>query len=139
MNDGPVFIVDDDDDDQEIIKEIWKELGYTNELLSFSNGEAVLSQLKTYPTVPFLIICDVNIPGMDGLELKKRVIEDENLYYKSIPFVFWSTQASKEQIKRFYDLCGNGFFLKGNNVHEVKNSLAVIVDYWRRSLVPVDK
>lgn len=73
---------------------------------------------------------------MDGLELKKRVLEDGNLYYKSIPFVFWSTQASKEQIKRFYDLCGNGFFLKGNSVEKIKSSLAVIVEYWRNSLVP---
>jgi FixJ family two-component response regulator len=32
MNDGPVYIVDDDEDDREFIKELWKELGYKNEL-----------------------------------------------------------------------------------------------------------
>jgi CheY-like chemotaxis protein len=136
MNNGPVFIVDDDEDDQEIVKEVWNELGYTNELRFFRNGEEVLNHLKTNPTVPFLIICEVNIPKMDGLELKKRVLEEDSVYYKSVPFVFWSTQASKEQIKRFYDLCGNGFFLKGNSIAEIKSSLAVIVEYWRRSLVP---
>jgi len=43
MKKGPVFNVADD---QEIVKKVWKELGYKNELLFFQNGEAVLEHLK---------------------------------------------------------------------------------------------
>lgn len=42
MNSEPVFIVDDDEDDLQFIKEVWKELNYENELIFFSDGEAVL-------------------------------------------------------------------------------------------------
>src|SRR5215203_4249701 len=79
MNNGPVYIVDDDEDDRAFIKEVWQELAYTNELVFFSSGEAVLSRLKTDPVVSFLILCDVNLPGIDGFELKKRLYEDGTL------------------------------------------------------------
>ena len=136
MNDGPIFLVDSDQDDQDIVTYAWKELGYKNELQFFHSAETVLHYIETNPTVPFLIICDVNTPRMGGFELKRRILEADNMYYKSIPFVFWSTQASKEQIRKAYDLCVNGFFLKGNNMQEVKASLAAIVEYWRKSEVP---
>jgi CheY-like chemotaxis protein len=136
VNEGPVYIVDEDDDDQEFVKEVWKELGYTNELLFFQNGERVLHHLKTDSTVPFLILCDVNIPRMDGFELKDRLLETTSLYHKSIPFVFWSTQASEEQIKKAYDLKVNGFFIKDSNLPDLKASLATIVEYWQKSQVP---
>ncbi|HZF66302.1 MAG TPA: response regulator [Chitinophagaceae bacterium] len=138
MNDGPVYIVDDDEDDHEYIKEIWKELGYKNELVFFDNGEAVLRRMKADSTVPFLILCDVNIPRMDGFELKKRLYEDDTLNHKSIPFIFWSSQVSKEQIKKSYDLGGNGFFAKENTMSGLKASLIEIMQYWLKSKVPVE-
>jgi CheY-like chemotaxis protein len=138
VNEGPVFIVDDDEDDQAFIIEAWKELGYVNELKFFQNGDAVLKHLKAEQLVPFLILCDVNIPRMDGFELKDRLLESDALYHKSIPFVFWSSQASNEQIKKAYDLRVNGFFVKDNSIGDLKASLATIVEYWRRSQVPVE-
>jgi CheY-like chemotaxis protein len=136
MNKGPVYIVDDDEDDKEFVKEVWKELGYTNELLFFSNGEAVLRHIKTNQVVPFLILCDVNLPRMNGFELKDRLLETTSLYHKSIPFVFFSTQASEEQVKKAYDLRVNGFFIKQDSIEELKASLATIVEYWQKSQVP---
>jgi CheY-like chemotaxis protein len=136
MNEGPVFIVDSDEDDQEFIKEVWKELGYQNKLLFFQNGEAVLEHLKINAVAPFLIISDVNLPRMDGFELKRQVLDGGALYYKSIPFVFWSSQASKEQIKKAYDLRVNGFFIKDSTLEEMKTSFSIIVQYWMRSKVP---
>ena len=138
MNDGPVYIVDDDEDDREFIKELWKELDYRNELIFFDDGEAVLKHLKSDSTVPFLILCDVNIPRIDGFELKKRLYEDDSLNYKSIPFVFWTSQASKEQIKKSYDLGGNGFFVKESTMSGLKASLVEIMQYWLKSKVPVE-
>jgi CheY-like chemotaxis protein len=75
---------------------------------------------------------------MDGFELKDRLLESDALYHKSIPFVFWSSQASKEQIKKAYDLRVNGFFVKDNSIGNLKASLATIVEYWRKSQVPVE-
>ena len=136
MNDGLIFIVDEDEDDREFVKHVWKELKYKNELMFFSDGDSLLKHLKTNTTIPFLILCDVNIPKMDGFELKKRLYDDDSLFYKSIPFVFWSSQASKEQIKKSYDLGGNGFFIKESTLNGFKVALSEIMQYWLKSKVP---
>ena len=135
MNNSPVFIVDDDHDDREFLSEAWKELGYKNLLKFFDTGEDVLAHLKTDPTVPFLILSDVNLPKMDGFELKK-IIEDSIVKHKSVPFVFWSNFAAKAQIRRAYDLAANGFFIKETKFEDIKKSLVQIYEYWQKSLAP---
>jgi CheY-like chemotaxis protein len=136
MNEGPILIVDDDGDDREFLKEAWNELDFPNRLLFFDGGQQILDYLNSEKVAPFLIICDVNIPKMDGFELKRRILENSSMNYKSIPFVFWSSQVSKTQIERAYDLGVNGFFVKDNNFNDLKQSLIDIVKYWRKSKTP---
>jgi len=73
---------------------------------------------------------------MDGFQLKKKMLEDADMNYKSIPFVYWSAVASPAQIQRSYDLGGNGFFIKDANFATIKQSLIDIVEYWRKSKTP---
>lgn len=136
MNDGPILIADDDTDDKEFLQEAWKELEFKNPLIFFSNGADVLSYFESGKTTPFLVLCDVNIPKMDGFELKEKIKENPGWNYKSIPFVFWSSQVSKKQIKKAYDLGVNGFFVKENNLEAIKQSLISIVTYWLKSVTP---
>lgn len=136
MSDASILVVDADSDDQEFLKDAWNETGFTHPLIFFKSGEEVLGYLKTAPT-PFLILSDVRLPKMDGFELKEKLLKDINLKYGSIPFVFWTADASDEQIKRSYDLGGNGFFLKGSTFQEIKQSLIDIVNYWTKSKSPV--
>ncbi len=136
MNTEPVLIVEDDSDDREFIEEAWKELNYPNKLLFFGNGEDVFRYLDTEETIPFLILCDVNLPKMNGFQLKEKLLHGEHTRYKSIPLIFWSTVVSNEQTQRAYDLGGNGFFVKENSFKGLKESLMHIVDYWSKSKVP---
>ena len=136
MNTAPILIVDDDDDDRQLLQDAWTELGFPNTLFFFNAGEEVLNYLSTEKTIPFLILCDVNIPKMDGFELKAKLLEDASMNYVSIPFVFWSAEVSKKQIQKAYDLGVNGFFVKGSSFEEIKQSLVDIVNYWQKSKVP---
>ena len=136
MNSGPVLIVSDDYDDRELVQEAWNDLGFLNTLLFFESGKDVLAYLKSDKPTPFLILCDVNLPSMNGFELKEKILEDSSSNYKSIPFVFWSSGASKAQIEKSYDLGGVGFFIKDNTFEGLKKSLHDIVEYWAKSIVP---
>jgi len=136
MNTAPILIVDDDLDDHEFLQEAWEELEFTNELIFFSNAEEVLNYLKQEVTVPFLVISDVNLPKMNGFELKKKLLEDDSVNYKTVPFVFFSNTATNTQIEKSYDLGGNGFFIKGQNMLEIKKTLTDIVNYWQKSKAP---
>lgn len=137
MNTAPILIVDDDTDDRKFLQDAWDELEFKHPLIFFDNGKDVLQYLNSEKTKPFLILCDVNIPKMDGFELKKKLLEDPHINYKSTPFIFWSSAVSKTQIQTAYDLGVNGFFLKENNFDEIKQSLIDIVKYWLKSKTPV--
>ncbi|MEJ7767393.1 MAG: response regulator [Chitinophagaceae bacterium] len=136
MNNNPVFIVDDDTDDHHLVRECWKELGFANALVFFKSGEEVLQYLQATKVSPFLILCDVNVPAMGGFELKSILMRDELLNYKSVPFIFWSTYASNRQIKQAFSLSAHGFFIKGNKIAELKESLSEIINYWQKSKQP---
>jgi CheY-like chemotaxis protein len=133
---APIFIVDDDDDDQTLINEVCKELEIPNPIHFFDSGENLLLKLKDGSNIPFIIVCDVNLGGMDGFELRNKVLEDKNIKYKTIPFIFWSNSASKSQIRKAYDLCVHGFFIKESSYKEIKSSFRRIIDYWHKSEQP---
>ena len=136
MSNTPILIVDDDTDDNELLQEAWNELKFENPLIFFSSGNEVLEYMYSGKTKPFIILCDVNLPRMDGFALKAKLLEDSTVNYRSIPFIFWSTEASKPQIQKAYDLGGHGFFKKEASFNEIKQSLINIVNYWLKSRVP---
>ena len=137
MNDAPVFIVDGDLEDKQILEEAWKELGLPNELYFFKNADEVIEILETNPLVPFLIISEMNLPKVSGLELKRYLINHKQTNFKSIPFVFLTEIPSQSQIEEAYYLCTNGVFKKSSSFANVKQQLFDIVKYWRASLVPM--
>lgn len=136
MDTAPIIIIDDDSDDREFLEQAWSELKYQNPLIFFNRAEPLIEYFESNKATPFLILCDVNIPGMDGFKLKETLLEDTSINYKSIPFVFWSSSVTKMQIQKAYDLGVNGFFVKETNFEDIKQSLIDIVEYWLKSKVP---
>ena len=136
MNNNPIYIVDDDEDDQQIIKEAVAEIGLKNELKFFYTAEAVLNELRKSDLIPFIIISDINLPGMDGFTLREKILTETSMNDKSIPFIFCSTTASDAQVKRAFDLSAHGFFIKGRTFKELKEELGEIISYWSKSLAP---
>jgi CheY-like chemotaxis protein len=136
MNNAPIYIADDDAEDEDIIRDAFDDLGITNPLKFFVSAEGVLNELRKNEEVPFIIISDINLPKMDGFELRRKILEESSLSDKSIPFIFWSTSASDAQIKRAYDLSVHGFFLKGRSYAELKERIQEMVAYWSDSLAP---
>ncbi|UHG94633.1 hypothetical protein [Spirosoma oryzicola] len=64
---GPILCIDDDEDDQYLIGQALQQLALPNLVLFFPHGEAVLADLETTQDRPFLILCDINMPLMNGL------------------------------------------------------------------------
>lgn len=130
MNRGPIIIVDDDIDDHYIFEEIAQKLKLSNKVRFFRNGREAITYLRTTKDKPFLIFCDINMPEMDGLDLRRQINNEEYLRQKSIPFVFFTTAASPSQVKEAYDLTVQGFFIKEMSFEQTETTFKLILDYW---------
>lgn len=134
--DGPIIVIDDDTDDHFILEEIVKKLDLKNNMRFFRTGKEALSYLRSTTEKPFIILCDINMPQMTGIELRRTIDQEEALRKKSIPFVFFSTAASTAQVNEAYDLTVQGFFIKASGFDQSADDLKCILNYWKKCLHP---
>ena len=127
---GPIVIIEDDVDDQEVMVEIFKKLGYRNEIVYFMDGNEALEFLNQTDVQPFLILSDINMPRLNGFELRSKVFTNEQLQTKCIPYLFFTTGANKKAVVDAYALSVQGFFIKGNSFEETERKFRRIVEYW---------
>lgn len=131
MKNGAIILIDDDPDDHHIVQHVIAELEVKNQLLIFIESEAAYNYLSTHLNEqPFIILCDINMPKMNGIELKRKIDENPELRRKSIPFVYLSTAASPNTIREAFELNVQGFFIKPYDVNKIKATLKLVFDYW---------
>lgn len=127
---GPIMIVEDDIDDQDLLRETFHSLDVPNELLFFNRCITALKYLRTALVQPFLILCDINLPEMIGTEFRKKIIEEDELRRKSIPFIFFTTSSNSRTIEEAFDYMVQGYFVKPSSTLELKMMMRCVVDYW---------
>lgn len=133
---GPIIIVEDDSDDQELLTEIFQELNLPNAVRYFNSCLNALDYLLTTIEKPFLIISDINLPAMTGLEFCRKVTENNYLRKKSIPFIFLTTTPEQKVISAAYEMYVHGFFVKPSSVEELRDMMRMILGYWQFSKHP---
>lgn len=133
---GPIIVIDDDLEDHLIMDEIFKNLNYPNEVIFFSDGHAAVEYLKKTDDAPFLIISDINMPGMNGFEVRTRICENQRLNSKYIPYLFFTTSVDKKAVHQAYQMAVQGFFIKPTSMLELQNTLKKIIEYWQESYAP---
>ena len=133
---GPVIIIEDDIDDQDVLSEIFQELNYKNKLIFFKDGLEALEYLTNTDVEPFLVLSDINMPKLNGMELREKVHNNEDLRLKSIPYLFFSTSAEQKHVIDAYSRSIQGFFVKPNNYEKLKNTIVKIVEYWQECESP---
>lgn len=137
MKNGHILIVEDDVDDKEILEDVITSLGNTNKIVWKLNGAEALSYLCSSDEKMLIIFCDINMPIMNGLELKRLIDADPVLRKKSIPFIFYSTAASDQAIEEAYTtLSIQGFFTKQNDYHKTKLIINTVIEYWKNCAHP---
>ncbi len=133
---GPVIIVEDDEDDRLIMEEVFTEMATSFERKYFINAQEALKFLITTTVQPFLIISDVNLPGMDGPTFKLTLNENEHLRKKSIPFVFLTTSANRDAAEKAYEMLVQGYFEKPYKPTDMKMLFTLILEYCQVCIHP---
>ena len=97
------------------------------EMLRGTNGRPRLPR-------PFLILLDLNMPRMDGIEFLKELRKDGELK-KSIVFIMTTSDADEDKVKS-YNLGVAGYILKSNPANAFLEATALLDTYWRVVEVP---
>ncbi|MBF6607902.1 MAG: response regulator [Flavobacterium sp.] len=137
-HDGPIIIIEDDEDDQEILKEIFDKIDNPNKVLFFSDAIKALDFLTSNEgTPPFLIISDMNLPQVGGLELRSILRKHENIGLRCVPYLFFTTSAGYRDLVAAYSDSVQGFFIKPSSMSELERLLQRILHYWKDNKPPV--
>ncbi len=133
---GAIVIVEDDSDDQEMFTDVFKELDYKNEIIFFNDGQEALAYLTARTTEPFIVFSDINMPKLNGIELRKQIHENEDIRLKTIPYLFFTTSAEQEAVIDAYSKSIQGFFIKPSTFQGLKSTIQTIVEYWQKCESP---
>jgi DNA-binding NarL/FixJ family response regulator len=76
------------------------------------------------------------MPKINGFELRNKVFTNEQLQTKCIPYLFFTTAASKKVVIDAYSLSVQGFFKKPNSFEALENTIRKIIEYWQECIAP---
>ncbi len=113
-----IIMVEDDEGHARLIEKNIRRAGIANGIRHFVNGTAALDYLFNAPdgprkNGPALILLDLNLPDMSGIDVLGKIKSDERL--KRTPVVVLTTTDDKQEIQRCYDLGANVYITKPVN------------------------
>jgi CheY-like chemotaxis protein len=134
MTEVNILLVEDDEVDVMAVKRALRELKIANPLFRAADGIDGLEMLrgvngKTRMPRPYVILLDLNMPRMGGLEFLDELRQDPDLQ-SSIVFVMTTSMAEEDRF-RAYDKNIAGYVLKSTPAHSFIEAVIMLDHYWR--------
>ena len=133
-----IFVVDDNTDYQFIFFKLLKELNLPYSVKFFENAGACHKHIKillakNVNNIPALIVLDLNMPGMNGLQLLqmlKCTSMDSHSSLQNVPVVIMSHYISESQILQCYQAGANAVLLKPTDYKNLKITIQSVCRFW---------
>jgi CheY-like chemotaxis protein len=131
----PILLAEDDGADILIIKRALKELDIKNELVVTSNGEEALEYIRNNNNKrPCIILLDLNMPKMNGLEFLKVIKNDEK--FKDIPVITLTTSKNNFDVTECFKYGIAGYIVKPIDYKKFVKAVRIMDLYWMVSEMP---
>ncbi len=132
---GRILMVEDDPNDVELTMTALEDHHLANEVVVTRDGEEALDYLyrrgkfTTRSTDhPAVILLDLKLPKIDGLEVLRQVKSDDNL--KVIPVVVLTSSREERDLVSSYKLGVNAYVVKPVDFHEFVNAIKELGVFW---------
>lgn len=126
-----IFIVDDDPDDRQIILDAFLENKAQIDYVFIENAETLLENLYSDDSdYPGLILLDLNMPGMLGLQALKEI--RGNKKFSQIPIIVLTTSTLEQDRRISYELGASCFLKKPDSFNELIDITNSIIKIWLR-------
>lgn len=132
-----IFYTDDDQDDLDFFTEIVDSIDNSYTVVTYNNGKQLLEALLDPPQTPYILFLDINMPGMNGLEILKMIRESRS--YKNLPIVMFSTSTDKKTIQKSFELGANFYVPKSGMFDQLKKSIEYAIKMNWSSFTPTEE
>ena len=123
-----ILLVEDDEVDVKALKWAFEKLKVANPLVVARDGVEAFELLGDLPR-PYLIITDINMPRMNGIEFLRKVRQSDQ-FRDSIVFVLTTSNDEQDKIDA-YDLNVAGYMLKTDMGTSFSRAISLIDNYWK--------
>ena len=131
----PLAVVEDSDEDFEALSRVLRETTSREGVTRYVTGEdAVAGLLAGSDPRPALIILDLNLPGIRGMEVLAQLKSDPQL--KVVPVIVLSGSSREEDIDAAYTAGANAYLSKPLDHGELRRIVVSLHDFWRIATLP---
>ncbi|TAM51916.1 MAG: response regulator [Paraburkholderia sp.] len=131
----PILVVEDDDVDVMTIQRAFKEIRVLNPVVRQENGEMAIDYLRDPSNAtPCIILLDLNMPVMSGIEFLEIIKADENL--RRIPVIVLTTSQEQEDKINSFNFSVAGYMAKPVDYRRFVDVMRSIDVYWSLSELP---
>lgn len=126
-----IFYVEDDQDFAFIMQYAVKEVSEDLTVSIAEDGNAAIATLQRFAEEkhrPKLILLDLNLPGLSGLDVLKRIKEIP--FFKYVPVILFSTSDDINDVRTSLEIGANAFLTKPSGYHNLILCVRSLYDFW---------
>jgi CheY-like chemotaxis protein len=130
-----IILIEDNPSDVELTRRAFKKAKIVNPLRHFDHGEPALEYLNSFITndkrineMPLLILLDINLPLVSGLEILKAIKTSPTL--RRILVVMLTTSSEHRDLESAYELGANSYIIKPVDFEKFSELIVQIGMYW---------
>lgn len=128
MKNKIILLIEDNPDDVKLTLRALKQNNILNELVIKNDGEEALKYLAQSATLPTVILLDLKLPKINGVEVLRRIRADERL--KRLPVVILTSSKEEQDIIKSYDNGANSFIRKPVDFEQFTEVVRQMGMYW---------
>jgi two-component system, response regulator len=128
MRDPVILLVEDNADDEELTRRAFRKNNLQNDLVVARDGQEALDYLFNNPLRPHLVLLDLKLPRVDGLEVLRRLRADERTRF--VPVVVLTSSTEERDLVASYELGVNSYVRKPVDFQEFAEAARQLGLYW---------
>jgi CheY-like chemotaxis protein len=128
LNTLKILLIEDDAIEVMKFYRVLKTLNLNHKIIEANNGEEALEILNKKVDLPDIVLLDLNMPKLNGIDFLKILKKDTDLMY--IPTIILSTSSNLVDIKQCYEIGIAGYVIKPLKFEDYKERILKLINYW---------